>query len=631
MAGGAADAKVSGVRRSGIVVASFAVRMRGDALLVVLDVIFIIAAYTGLFFARFDGRLPEVFRQRLFGFLLGAVLVQITFTWLWGCYGRTWRHASIDEARRLVIAGCCSGLVLLVVSGIIGWGRMPLTVLLAGPLLVAFLQGVARFQERLFAFRRSGDRVEGLRVAVVGGGSAGEAAVRAMRQNPRMGLRPVVILDDARELQHRSLHGVPIAGDVDALAEVVRDFGAHQVLLAIKSPGRDLVARVAAGAGRVGVPVQVLPDVSSWVHGLPLLRDVRDLRIDDLLGRRQVDLDLTAVHTLLRDRRVLVTGAGGWIGAEIMRQVLAFAPREVVGLDHDETHLHDAMSGLEGPVRSVLGDVRDPLVLTDVFEQARPDVVFHAAAHKHVPILEDFACEAVRTNVLGTRHVIEAAVRAGASTFVLISTDKAATPTNVMGASKWLAEQVLLDTAPERMAYRAVRFGNVLGSRGSVVPTFQRQIATGGPVTVTDPRMTRYFMSTAEAVSLVFKAAAIGGDHQLLALEMGEQVNVAELAERMIRLCGLEPGVDIEIRFTGARPGERLTESLAAPGEAMEPLDDSIVALEPTRLSHEDLEVVLDRLAAFADTNDHAGARGALLHAAAPRPPVADPVRTASP
>jgi FlaA1/EpsC-like NDP-sugar epimerase len=257
--------------------------------------------------------------------------------------------------------------------------------------------------------------------------------------------------------------------------------------------------------------------------------------------------------------------------------------------------------------------------------------VFHAAAHKHVPILEDFACEAVRTNVLGTRHVIEAAVRAGASTFVLISTDKAATPTNVMGASKWLAEQVLLDTAPERMAYRAVRFGNVLGSRGSVVPTFQRQIATGGPVTVTDPRMTRYFMSTAEAVSLVFKAAAIGGDHQLLALEMGEQVNVAELAERMIRLCGLEPGVDIEIRFTGARPGERLTESLAAPGEAMEPLDDSIVALEPTRLSHEDLEGVLDRLAAFADTNDHAGARGALLHAAAPRPPVADPVRTASP
>jgi FlaA1/EpsC-like NDP-sugar epimerase len=605
--------------------------MHGDALLVGLDVVFVIAAYTGLFFARFDGRLPEVFRRRLFGFLLGAVLVQITFTWLWGCYGRTWRHASIDEARRLVLAGCCSGLVLLVVSGIIGWGRMPLTVLVAGPLLVAFLQGVARFQERLFAFRRSGDRGEGLRVAVVGGGSAGEAAIRAMRRHPRMGLRPVVVLDDARAMQHRSLHGVPIAGDIDALPELARDFGVHQVLQAITSPRRDLVARVAAVAGRVGVPVRVLPDVSAWMQGLPALRDVRDLRMDDLLGRGQVDLDLTAVHTLLRDRRVLVTGAGGWIGAEILRQVLAFAPRELVGLDHDETHLHDAMSGLEGPVRGVLGDVRDPLVLADVFEQARPEVVFHAAAHKHVPILEDFACEAVRTNVLGTRHVIEAAVRAGASTLVLISTDKAATPTNVMGASKWLAEQVLLDAAPERMSYRAVRFGNVLGSRGSVVPTFQRQIADGGPVTVTDPRMTRYFMSTAEAVSLVFKAAAIDSDHQLLALEMGDPVNVAELAERMIGLCGLEPGVDIEIRFTGTRPGERLTESVAAPGEAMESLDDSIVALEPNRLSHEDLEVVLDRLAAFVDTNDHAGARAALLQAAAPSPPVADAVNIAGP
>jgi FlaA1/EpsC-like NDP-sugar epimerase len=256
--------------------------------------------------------------------------------------------------------------------------------------------------------------------------------------------------------------------------------------------------------------------------------------------------------------------------------------------------------------------VRDPIVLARVFAAARPDIVFHAAAHKHVPILERYACEAIRTNVLGTLHVVEAARRVHASHVVVISTDKAADPSSVMGASKWLAEQVLLNRGPQGNRYCAVRFGNVLGSRGSVIPTFQRQIAAGGPVTVTDPRMTRWFMSTDEAVRLVLQAAATPDGHAVLALQMGEQVNMFEMAERMIRLVGQRPGADIEIVFTGMRPGEKLSEELVGPGETVEGTGP-ILGINPARISDRDLTDILDRLIGFVDAGDDVGARRALL------------------
>ena len=265
-----------------------------------------------------------------------------------------------------------------------------------------------------------------------------------------------------------------------------------------------MVQRVADTAEAAGVPVRVLRESSSWVHGMPRLRDMRDLNIEDLLGRQQVDLDLEPVRKLLHGRRVLVTGGGGWIGSEIARQVAAFGPARLVLLDHDETHLHDTVYDLQGVAEPevALADIRDASVIDAVFRQVRPDIVFHAAAHKHVPILEEYACEAIRTNVFGTLNVVDACASVDTSQLVCISTDKAATPTSVMGASKWLAEQIVLARAAHD-GYCSVRFGNVLGSRGSVIPTFQRQIAAGGPVTVTDPRMTRYFMSTDEAVRLV--------------------------------------------------------------------------------------------------------------------------------
>jgi FlaA1/EpsC-like NDP-sugar epimerase len=483
-----------------------------------------------------------------------------------------------------------------------------MSVLLVGPLLATIVMGALRFQSRLFAFRRARERGPGLRVAVVGAGAGGAAAVREMRRNNPLGLIPVAVIDDDIKIRGRSLSGVPIIGGIDELDRIVRDLEVHQVLFAISRAEPEVAERVAAGASAAGVPVKVVPRLADLVRGRASLRDVRDLRIDDLLGREQVEIDFEMVKALLAGRRVLVTGGGGSIGAEIARQVATFEPAELVILDHDETHLHDAAQGLPAATRQVLADIRDRVVLRQIFDDLRPDIVFHAAAYKHVPILETHACEAADTNVLGTVNVVDAAVRCGAERLVSISTDKAAGPTSVMGASKWLAEQVVLLGTPPGRRFCAVRFGNVLGSRGSVIPTFQRQIAAGGPVTVTDARMTRYFMSTREAVSLVLQAAA-SEDRGVLMLEMGKPVNILKLAEDMIRLCGHEVH-EIGIEFTGARPGEVFVEEMSGPGEDIErTAHPAIVAVRPVELPSEELEDVLRDLGDAVVQGDHARAR----------------------
>ncbi len=384
--------------------------------------------------------------------------------------------------------------------------------------------------------------------------------------------------------------------------------------MAIPDAPRDLVRQVADTADTAGVPVRVLRASGSWVHGMPRLRDIRELDIEDVLRRTSVSIDLEPIAAMLTGKRVLVTGGGGWIGSEIVRQVAAFAPARLALLDHDETHLHDALQEVDGAAELKLGDIRDPSVVDAIFADVLPEVVFHAAAHKHVPILEDFACEAIRTNVFGSLNVLNACIKSQSEHVVFISTDKAATPTSVMGATKWVAEQILMARAPHP-GYGAVRFGNVLGSRGSVIPTFQRQIAEGGPVTVTDRHMTRYFMSTDEAVRLVLLGASTVHDQPILALEMGEQVNIYELAERMIRLCGYQPHEDIEIRLAGLRPGENLAEALIGPAERLsaEHDDDQFMSIEPFRLPRQVLDDALAVLDDLVVRGDHDRARTVLL------------------
>jgi FlaA1/EpsC-like NDP-sugar epimerase len=593
-------------------IAASAARIRGDIPLVVLDALIVAGTYTLLLAFRFDLSVPERYWDRFLVFLPVAMVVTLVSTGLWGSYGRSWEHASVDEARRLVFASACSAVFLVPIFGR-GEPNVPLLVLVVGPVVVMVLQGLVRFQSRLFALRRNRTKTGdgGLRVAVVGAAANGAAAIREMQSSPRAGLVPVVVVDDDSRLRGRSLLGVPVAGAIDDLPRLIAQYEVHQVLLAI--PNRaDIARRVVDAAAFSDTPVRVLPRSWEWVEHQHSLRDARDISIEDLLGREQVQLDAAPVRNLIRGRRVLVTGAGGSIGSVIARQVADYDPERVVLLDHDETHLHDAIEGLPGRCETVLADVRDPIVLDRVFKRLRPDIVFHAAAHKHVPILERYACEAVRTNVLGTLNVVDASLRAHVSHLVVISTDKAADPTSVMGASKWLAEQIVLARAPIGNRYCAVRFGNVLGSRGSVIPTFQRQIAAGGPVTVTDPRMTRWFMSTAEAVRLVLQAAAEPDGHDVLALHMGEQVNVYELAERMIRLVGRRPGDDIEIVITGMRPGEKLSEELVGPGESVTG-SGPILGIEPVTLAPATLEAVIDRLTELADVGNDEAAREALL------------------
>ncbi len=337
-------------------------------------------------------------------------------------------------------------------------------------------------------------------------------------------------------------------------------------------------------------------------------------------------IDLDAVHGLLSGRRVLITGGGGSIGSEIARQVAACSPAELILLDHDETHLHDTAATIGTPTISVLADVRDEARIRHIFASYGPEIVFHAAAHKHVPILETQGCEAITTNVLGTAAIVAAAEDYGSERFVFISTDKAVRPASVMGASKWFGEQIVLSEHGNNRRFCAVRFGNVLGSRGSVIPTFMRQIEAGGPVTVTDPRMTRYFMTIEEAVQLVLQAAVFSNGGEVFMLEMGQAVNIMDLAKRMIRLSGLRAGTDIEIEVVGIRSGEKLSEQLAAPDETPHPTDHhSIVRLDPLRMPLAVLEHRVREFAQIADRLDDGDARRCLIDAALgaddPEPP----------
>ena len=490
-------------------------RIRAALVFVLLDAICVVAGYGLAEVTYFRDRAPAHYWQHFSEFLLVAIVVTFLSNRMFGLYGRMWRHAGADEARQLLLSAAVTLCVLIVfwpVGNSLRIELVPPIVVVVGCMFAAAGMGVLRFHSRLFAWQRGSKRL-GLRVAVIGSRDTGAAAIREMLRSPGAGLVPVAVFDDDPRAHGLSLLGVPVVGSIADIPKPPSRYTIQQVLLAIPSPAPELVDRALRSSEQAGVSMKILPGVKDMLNEpahLAALRQAREPRIEDLLGRTPVPTDLESVRRSIEGRRVLVTGAGGSIGSEICRQVASLGPAHLVLLDHDETHLHDTAATIVGPERAGAGRHRRPGGrLRDLRASTGPRSCFHAAAHKHVPVLEQHPLEAAKTNVLGTLNVVDAAAVVGTCRFVQISTDKAVHPSSVMGASKRLAEQTVLAHAPEGAAYCTVRFGNVLGSRGSVIPTFARQIAQGGPVTVTDPRMTRFFMSVEEAVQLVLQASVL--------------------------------------------------------------------------------------------------------------------------
>lgn len=523
---------------------------------------------------RFGFILPSEYISFLFVFGLPMVLFKILFLYLFGLYRRFWRYASIGTLRALFQALSLSSLGIVFLLYFTQILALPRSVFVIDWLLSIILLGGVRFfsrslvELRLYATMPASAR----QVLIAGAGDAAEMLVREMLKNRAMGYMPVGLLDNEPIKQGMYIHGIKVLGTLDDLADVARSRHVDEVVIAMPSAPKEVKRKVAFQCERLAIKCRTLPRVHEILGGQVTLNLIRDVEVEDILGREPVEINLSEISNYLTGERILVTGAGGSIGSELCRQISQLHPSHIIAIDQAENSLFEIEQELEGritvPFIPVVLDIKEADKLEDVFQQYRPAVVFHAAAYKHVPMMERNPEAALLNNFAGTWVAADASLKYGVKKFVLISTDKAVSPHNMMGVSKALAEMTMQALSGEDAAkFITVRFGNVLASRGSVVPLFKEQIANGGPVTVTHPEMKRYFMTISEAVQLVIQAGAIGKGAEVFVLDMGEQIRIVDLAENMIRLSGFEPEREIMIKYIGVRPGEKLEEELFAPHE----------------------------------------------------------------
>lgn len=527
---------------------------------------------------RLEG-LPPQYRDVAWIYTLLGIPVKALLIAAFGLHRQAWSRVGVRDLVRLGLAVGSGGAIFLGFAWVLNaYFPMPRSVPLISAVLALFLLGGMRLGVRLYWEEKRGRGVRGTRVLVVGAGEAGSMVAREMLRHPEAGLYPVGFLDDDPNKRGQSIAGVRVVGTLDDLPKAVQALEVEEVLVAIPSAPGSVVRKVVDLARAVGVRYRILPGIYEILSGRVGISQIREVRLEDLLRREPVRLNLGEIAGYLEGRVVLVTGAGGSIGSELVRQVARFHPEQVVLLGRGENSLFLLEKELEANwpelrYKVVVADVRDRDRLRRIFQLYRPQVVFHAAAHKHVPLMEANPDEAIFNNVRGTQNVVELCLEFGVERLVNISTDKAVNPTSVMGASKRVAEQVVAwgaSRAALGQVFVSVRFGNVLGSRGSVVPLFMEQIKRGGPVTVTHPEMRRYFMTIPEAAQLVLQAGGIGENGRVYILDMGEPVRILDLAKDLIRLAGLEPYRDIDIVFTGIRPGEKLFEELLTAEEGTE-------------------------------------------------------------
>ena len=546
------------------------------------DLFLISVAVLGSFALRFEFSslfyyyLPQAWRM-----IILAMIIKPVIYYLFGLYRRLWAYASIRELMLVVTAVTAASMMLSIAVTIMTYYQLqqenyigfPRSVLVIDWMLSMILVGGLRFSSRLIAETRSTASEEpsdnlSRRVLIVGAGDAGALVAREIQKNPQLNLELVCFLDDDKAKQKQQIHGIPVAGTLDDLPRVITRRRIHEVVIAIPTASGDVVRKVANYCHEKNVTFRTMPGMYELIGGKVSVKRLREVNINDLLRRIPAKIDDRRIGSALGGKRILVTGAGGSIGSELCRQIARWGPSALVILGHGENSIFETLLELEEiypslPIHPVIADIRDQDRIDNAFASLQPEVVFHAAAHKHVPLMEVNVEEAITNNVLGTRNIVEVAQTYGVERLVMISTDKAIRPTSVYGATKRLAELLVLDAAHiSKRPFSVVRFGNVLGSRGSVVPRFQRQIEAGGPVRITHPDMERYFMTIPEAVHLVLQASTLGNGGEVFVLRMGDQVRILTLAEDLIRLSGLDPGKDVEILFTGIRPGEKLSEEL---------------------------------------------------------------------
>ena len=586
---------------------------------ILVDMALVALAYFLAFLLRFDQGIPSRYQDLLEQTIVFVVIGKVAIFALFGLYQKWWRYVGLRDLESIFKAVVAASLVL--VGALFIWSPtdndLPRSVAVMDLLLTAALIGGVRLVVRSAIERppRGAVLPKGREVLIVGAGEAGRLIAREMQRSPELGQTPLGFVDDNPGKRGMRIHGLKVLGATAQLNRVLEDVTPDEVIIALPSAAGVVRGGIVRACRDRDIPVRTLPGVLELISGsVNLIHQVREVQVEDVLGREPVHLEIQRVGAYLKDRTVLVTGAGGSIGAELCRQIARIPPKLLVMLDHAEDNLFKIESELIHErhftaCESILADCREEERMLEVMRRFRPDVVFHAAAYKHVTLTEDNPLEAVRNNAIGTKVCATAAAAAGTSKFVLVSTDKAVNPKTALGASKAMAEWIVqaYGVRYTDTVFSCVRFGNVLGSSGSVVPLFRRQIQQGGPVTVTDPEMARYFMTIPEAVQLIIRAGNLGRGGDVFVLEMGDPVNIMDLAVNMIRLSGRDPERDISIEVIGRRPGEKLREELFNEGERQVPTGaERIMRAERPPLDPDWVESVFEQVQRLVSEGEEA-------------------------
>ena len=585
-------------------------------MLIIVDILSIIFSLYGSLILRFEGLLEQTYISNINSVLLIVIILNIAILFLMKMYKSLWQFASVTELFNVITSSILCSLVNIVIFEIAN-KDLPEACYFLYFLLLTLCLGITRFSYRFIRMYKSHivpkSRRELQKVMIIGAGLAGEKTYQEITYNPSVYKKVVCFIDDDKSKQGRRIHDVTVYGGREKIIEAAKKFGVEEILLAMPSGNRKEVADILNICKETGCQIKKLPGIYQMINGDIHISDFKDVEIQDLLGREPINVNIEDIIRYVTGKVVMVTGGGGSIGSELCRQIAASGPKQLIIVDIYENNAYDIQLELKHKypnlnLETIIASVRNSKKMDKLFEKYQPDIVYHAAAHKHVPLMEDSPNEAVKNNVFGTLNVVKAADKYKTKKFILISTDKAVNPTNIMGATKRLCEMIVQTyNKKSKTEYVAVRFGNVLGSNGSVIPLFKKQIKEGGPVTVTHPDIIRYFMTIPEAVSLVLQAGAYAKGGEIFILDMGEPVKIADMARNLIKLSGYEPDVDIKIEYTGLRPGEKLYEELLMKEEGLQDTPNHLIHIgKPIELDEETFFNKLTNLkeAVYKETSD---------------------------